>query len=297
MTQARFFVMSFGCLFAGVLPTVLAWWWQLPARDVAMQGLMTGSALEMLLLSLAVAERFAETQRELIAETNQRRLIEKTYADELEVRERTEELEATNADKDRMLAVIGHDLRSPLTGLMRSADRTTGDFAREAALTGRTLLLMIEDVVVWARLRAGSRAAAVYPASGLVVPAVALHRALAEHGGMELILEAPENLIVETDLVLAQTLVRNLLANALKFARTRVVLRAVADGQGGVRFTVGNDGPALSAAVAARLTAGEDEPITATGDRRPGSAAVPWNLQHARAPPGGGHRCGRRHGI
>lgn len=265
--QARFFVMSFGCLFASSLFSVVAWFGSASFLDAAMMGLMIGSAAEMLLLSLAVADRFAQAQKKLVAETEQRRLMEETYAEELEleVRERTRELEAANADKDRMLAVIGHDLRSPLTGLMRSADQAAGEFAREAARTGRTLLLMIEDVVVWARLRAGSRGVAAHPAGALLAPAVALHRALAEHGGMELALDVPEELSVETDRVLVQTLVRNLLANALKFARTRVVLRAAADGRGGVRFTVGNDGPELSAAIAARLAAGVDEPMTATG--------------------------------
>lgn len=264
--QARYFVYSFGCLFAGLLPMVLVWLWHDLLRDAGMRGLMIGSALEMLLLSLAVADRFAQAQRQLVEETEQRRMIEETYAEELEVevRERTQELMAANADKDRMLAVIGHDLRSPLTGLMRSADRAPGDFAREVTRTGRELLLLIEDLVVWARLRAGAGAPGLYPARAVVEPAVALHRALAEQGGTELGLAVQPDLRVKTDLVLAQTLVRNLLANALKFARSRVVLRVAQEGAG-VRFTVGNDGPALSAEVAARFAAGHDEPLSATG--------------------------------
>jgi signal transduction histidine kinase len=272
--QARFFVLSFGCFFAGSLPTVVVWFTDVSFKDVTLMGLLIGTALEMLLLSLATADRFVQAQREkaaaqeqLVEETEQRRAIQEAYADELEeeVRERTRELEQANADKDRILAVMGHDLRSPLTGLMQAADQATGDFAREAARTGRALLLMIEDLVLWARLRAGTRVVSDHSAQSLLVPAIALHRALAERDGTELIVEGPEGLRVETDLVLAQTLVRNLLANALKFAATRVVLRAEEDGVGGVRFTVGNDGPSLSLAIAARLAAGENEPMTATG--------------------------------
>jgi signal transduction histidine kinase len=265
--QARFFMLSFGCLFAGSLPMVAVWFLETTLRDVAMRGLMIGSALEMLMLSLALADRFVRTQRQLVEETEQRRMIEEAYADELEieVRERTQDLRAANADKDRMLSVIGHDLRGPLTGLMRSADEEDGDFARGAARTGRALLLMIEDLVLWARLRAGTRVVSVHQASAVVVPAVALHHALAEHVGVELVLDVPEDVRVETDLVLAQTLVRNLLANALKFAKNRVVLRAKEDGAGGVHFTVSNDGTPLAAEMAARFAAGEDEPMTATG--------------------------------
>jgi len=270
--QARYFLLAFAFLFASGVVCVFAWYGHV-VGDTAQHSVMLGSALEMLLLSLAVAERFTQAQREktlvqerLVAETEQRRLIEETYADELaiEVRERTRELEQANADKDRMLAVIGHDLRSPLTGLMRAADESSGDFAREAARTGRALLLLIEDLVLWARLRAGTCALGVHSAPALLAPAVALHHALAERGGTELVVIVPEDLRVETDLVLAQTLVRNLLANALKFARHRVVLRAEVD-PAGVRFTVGNDGPGLAPEIAARIAAEEDGPMTATG--------------------------------
>ena len=263
--QARFFVGAFGLLFAGGLPAGITWLNHDIAAGAAM-GMLAGATLEMILLSFAVADRFARTQRQLVEETEQRRAIEEAYADELaiEVRERTRELAEANADKDRMLAVIGHDLRSPLTGLMRAADATPGAFAHEMSRTGRTLLLLIEDLVLWARLRAGTRVLAVHPAPAVLAPALVLHRTLAEHGGIELALVAPDDLRVATDLVLAQTLVRNLLANGLKFARRRVELRAETVA-GGVRFTVGNDGPPLPPDVAARFAAGEDEPLSATG--------------------------------
>lgn len=271
--QARFFVRSFGCLFAGSLVVMATWWWR-AGQEMPMGGLMLGSALEMLLLSLAVAERFAQAQREkvearerLAGETERRRALQEAYADELEaeVRDRTRELEQANADKDRMLAVIGHDLRSPLAGLMRAAEAESGTFARDTQRTGRALLLLIEDLVLWARLRAGTRQIAAHPAANVIAPAVALHRSLAASGGVELVVDVPEDLRVGTDLVLAQTLVRNLLANALKFAATRVVLRVARVAGGGVRVTIANDGPPLPPAVAARLASGENEPLTATG--------------------------------
>lgn len=271
--QARFFVQSFGCLFAGSLVAMSTWWWR-AGEEVPLGGLMLGSALEMLLLSRAVAERFAQAQREkaeaqerLAGETERRRALQEAYADELEaeVRDRTRELEQANADKDRMLAVIGHDLRSPLAGLMRAAEAESGTFARDTLRTGRAVLLLIEDLVLWARLRAGTRQIAAHPAANVIAPAVALHRSLAASGGVELVVDVPEELRVETELVLAQTLVRNLLANALKFAETRVVLRVMRAPGGGVRVTIANDGPPLSPAVAARLATGENEPLTATG--------------------------------
>jgi len=266
LKHARFFVVAFGLLFLGAMPAVVTWLNQDILASAA-RGLLAGSLLEMMMLSFAVADRFAQVQRQLVEETEHRRMLEETYSDELEleVRERTQELERANADKDQILDVIGHDLRGPLTGLMRSGAADDGEFAKETTRTGRALLLVIEDLVLWARLRADTHVIQPHPASALVVPAVVLHRTLAEHDGIALEVEAPDHLMVGTDLVLAQTLVRNLLANALKFADTRVVLSARPDGAGGVRFTVGNDGAPLSAEVAARFAAGEHEPMTATG--------------------------------
>ncbi len=274
--QARFFVLSFGCLFAGSLPLVAVWLWMLDTKNAVLMGLMVGSALEMLLLSLAVADRFATAQREkmaaqalLVEEAEQRRVIEAAYADELaiEVGERTRELEAANTDKDRMLIALGHDLRSPLAALTQRAEqlREAGrpveveatdvlkEFSGEVAGEGRQMLLLIEDIVLWARLRTGAPpAAAMHLVGGLVKPVATLHRPLAERRGVTLTAEVPGALAAWTDLVLAQTMVRNLVGNAVKFARSRVevVARAEADT---VRITVRDDGPGLPAAVLARL--------------------------------------------
>jgi signal transduction histidine kinase len=133
--QARFFVLSFGCLFAGTVPLAAVQVLTLNPKNVALMGLMIGSALEMLLLSLAVADRFAQAQRDkaaahagLIEEAEQRRMIEAAYADELEleVAERTHDLEVVNTDKDRMLIALGHDLRSPLAALTQRAEQLRG---------------------------------------------------------------------------------------------------------------------------------------------------------------------------
>jgi signal transduction histidine kinase len=268
--HARFFVLSFGLLLAGMLPTAIIWLLAIPLGLSAMS-MMLGSALEMLLLSLAIGDRFARMQQDKLAaqaqamaETEQRHQIQEAYADELkhEVNERTRELAAANADKDRMMAVLGHDLRSPLTALTLSAEQVSVDraaaaartgFAAEAAQTGRALLLLLEDVVLWARLRSGPGRAVDQPADGVVAPAVELHRAAAVQRGVTLELMPSPGLRVRTDLVLTQTLVRNLTSNALKSARTRVVVRVSAAPDGSVRIGVRDDGPGLPPEVSAHL--------------------------------------------
>ncbi len=266
--HARYFALAFGFLFAGMAPAVLSFIIISP-QQWKMMAFLAGSVMEMLLLSLAMADRFARIQREraaaqeqLVEELAQREAMQEAYADELalEVRERTRELQEANQDKDRMIAVIGHDLRAPLTALTMGADQAAGRpeeariFVEEAAQTGRQVLLLIEDLVLWARLRAGGVHPGVHRVKDFATQVAALHQPLAAQRNVGLVLEVPESLRVSTDLVLAQTLMRNLLANAVRYARAQVVVRAVAV-PGGVRLTVSDDGPGLPAEVAAALAA------------------------------------------
>lgn len=268
--HARFFLAAFGFLVLAGVPLILSVMRGEVGAGVAM-GLLVGRTLEMLLLSFAVADRFAQTQRLLVEETEQRRAVEHAYADELEVevRERTRELAEANADKDRMIAVIGHDLRSPLTALTRTAEQLANGatavaaqtrFMSDAAQMGRQVLLLIEDLVLWARLRAGTTHLVVQPVAALVAPVMELYRPVAERRNVELrMLDVPDDLRVTTDLVLAQTLVRNLVSNALRYARTQVRV-ATASVPGGVRVVVHDDGPGLPSEVAARLVSGTGAP-------------------------------------
>lgn len=272
-SHARWFVLAFGFLIAGLSPLALSFFTQDLQRG-RLVAFFTGSVMEMLVLSLAMADRFARMQRErvtaqgrLAEEMAQREAMQEAYADELEVevRERTRELQEANRDKDRMIAVIGHDLRAPLTALTMGAEQAGGRaddalaFTGEAAQTGRQVLLLIEDLVLWARLRAGSVHAGVHRVKDFAAQVVALHQPLAAQRGIALEISVPESLRVTTDLVLAQTLMRNLVANAVRFARTRVVVGAVA-GPGGVRLTVSDDGPGLPPEIRAVL-AGDGDPV------------------------------------
>jgi signal transduction histidine kinase len=115
------------------------------------------------------------------------------------------------------------------------------------------MLLLIEDIVLWARLRTGAQPAfSAHAVDRLVTPVVTLHLPLAARRGVTFVVDVPVALAAWTDLVLAQTMVRNLVGNAVKFARSRVDVTARAEANA-VRITVCDDGPGLPAAVRARL--------------------------------------------
>ncbi|EDY18990.1 integral membrane sensor signal transduction histidine kinase [Chthoniobacter flavus Ellin428] len=279
--QASYFMLAIGALFAGVAPAFFYWIGSVPLPDAG-RVVMAGSAMEMLLLAVLISERIGFIQQEKIAaqkallvEAEQREIMQEAYADDLalEVRERTADLERASADKDRILTVLGHDLRSPLTGLTRSAEhlagRANGDesmrtFLTEAVQTGRGLLLLIEDLVMWARLRAGTGQVTVHPLGAVAAPVFALQSFQAAASGIVMEIQVPDELMVKTDLVPTQALLRNLLSNALKAARYKVWVEATHLPEG-VRVAVRDDGQGLPASLEAALIAANPERLPSMG--------------------------------
>jgi signal transduction histidine kinase len=303
--QARYFMLSFGIFFVGFLPAA-AMWLNLIALEDAGRIILIGSALEMMLLSVATADRFAQIQRdrirtqgELLKEIEQRQTLQEAYSDELavEVRERTKELEDANADKDRLIAILGHDLRSPLTGLTRTAEQLQSStnpvviqrFAENTALTGNQMLLLIEDMVLWERLRLENPShLATHSVQSIVSPAIALNRPMAEQKRTELTIDVADDLKVSADLVMSQTLVRNLLGNAIKAARGRVTLTATPF-ERHVRISIQDDGTGLPAEILDWLRNGHGAPQEGLGLRLCKEIGIAIGSPlHAESPAGSG---------
>ncbi|WP_370038076.1 MASE4 domain-containing protein [Nocardioides sp.] len=166
------------------------------------------------------------------------------------LREQNVALHEAQRVRDRVLAVVSHDMRSPLTALhgyqQLLADGELGelsedarDLARRSEAISRRLTLMTEDLVV-----AGSKA----PVS-LVPAALALPDELAVLAqgfpGLDLRLDCPAGLRVWADPLRLQQVLANLVGNAQKYGAEPVVLAASPDpgrGPGAVRITVGDAG-------------------------------------------------------
>ena len=168
-------------------------------------------------------------------------------------------------DREKTLALVSHDLRSPLNAMMmgaaaieRLAGRLPGGerigvLAASHADTTRRMAGMVDDLLAIAVATSGGRSLlkiATVSAASLLERAADAARPLFADQGIELEIEAlgelPE-IRVDSDRLLR--VFANLLDNALKFTdrQGRVVLRAWADSDG-MHFYVANSGPALSAA-------------------------------------------------
>lgn len=172
-----------------------------------------------------------------------------------------EQLRAAVRDREDILAVVAHDLRSPLAALMlvaetarQKAARLAGGQELEAAATEitditRQMSGLVNDLLAIAVAGPGRSMLNTAPvkASSLLVTAAAVAQPLFARAGIVLVMEPGGELPdVHVDRARILRVFANLFDNALKFTEApgRTVVRAQAL-SGSVRFSVANSGPAL----------------------------------------------------
>jgi signal transduction histidine kinase len=183
-----------------------------------------------------------------------------------DTRAQNDELIQLQAAKEALAQVLVHDLRSPLTGVIASLDtirceleeaglrpdlqKSSGEALRQA----ERLTSMISDLLDVAKLEEGrlqprrSRISAAelceeVRSHALLIPRARRLAILAE-AGPDLFLDADRNLLTR--------MVENLTTNAIRFAKTRVLVSAQREGNDLV-FRVQNDGPPISQSLQGHL--------------------------------------------
>ncbi|MCU0672005.1 MAG: ATP-binding protein [Myxococcota bacterium] len=206
--------------------------------------------------TIANEERFAE-------------LLEAKTAVDRQVEERTAELSATSARlaetldqvqaldraKTDFFANVSHDLRTPLTlilspleSLRRGETPPGGEQAafESMHLASRRLLGLIDRLLDLAKADAG-RERLELRSTSLRSLLGALHKSFAPAAlsrGVELSIDTDVEVPVELDLRWVDSALSNLVANAMRFARTRIAIRA-RDLGGEIVLEVEDDGPGI----------------------------------------------------
>jgi signal transduction histidine kinase len=174
-----------------------------------------------------------------------------------------EQLRAAVRDREEILAVVTHDLRNPLSGLMLIANSAElkarslpgGEPLRAMAASiieiTRSMSALVGDLLAIAVARPGSSMLKIGPvkAASLLARAAEAARPLFAREGIEFeVAPMGELPVLQVDSDRILRVFANLLDNALKFTEPpgTAVLRAEAVSSG-VRFCVANSGPALSA--------------------------------------------------
>lgn len=220
MRVARYFIFAWSAFLIGGIVNTLMVLGYLPNVFLTMYASQIGSALEVGLLSLALADRINAMKEE-------RTRILQEAGHKLE--SLNQELADSNRFKDEFLATVTHELRTPMNGVIGSLelmqtvkmDIELEQYQKTAAASARDMMRMVNDILVLTELQAGK----LYPRRelfslrGLFDGLRVHHAARAEDKGLTFTLEFDESLpdSLEGDAgKLAQAL-GYLLDNAIKF--------------------------------------------------------------------------------
>jgi len=171
-----------------------------------------------------------------------------------------EELHRSNLSKDRILSVIGHDLRGPVGGLkelielyMELGEFEPEDFhnllsaARESSTSTYHLL---ENLLSWANSQRGQIMfePETMPVKGMICHTVELLDKAVNTRGIRFKCEVPDELQLTVDKNMLNTIVRNLVSNAIKFSPEKALVSVTAtEHPEEVIFCIADEGIGFSA--------------------------------------------------
>ncbi len=222
-----------------------------PTNFLTLYGTQIGSALEVILLSLGLADRIntlqaekekAEAEAKLremadafviessIKEAEIERLRNVELANALkEVQQQKDLAQAANAFKTELLSIAAHDLKNPLQSIMGFAeliaekaetDADVKSMARAISASSKRMSKLVEDLLQTAVMDAGKLVLQKEKVllSQLLVPVVEQNRTIAERKRQVLVLTCTEDVHIEVDVERMREALDNLISNAIKYS-------------------------------------------------------------------------------
>lgn len=233
-----------------------------------------GSAMEVILLSLALGYRYALLKKETIELQEKNLLLEREQNQQLEqrVNERTGELNRTmvqlkssNQVKDKLLGIISHDLRTPLSSLsgllqlieMKALSPTElQEFSQTVRQHIKQTTGQMQNMLNWAlaqmnRMETRPVAIAMKPFITEIADAYIF---TAQQKDIRLLKTVQEDLYVWCDYHQLEVVLRNLLDNAIKFTLPGgVITLGCQEVEDGLEISVADGGTGMEQAVADAL--------------------------------------------
>jgi len=174
--------------------------------------------------------------------------------------------EQASLAKTRFLATLGHEVRTPMTGVLGMSelllatplDTRQRGYTESIRRAGNHLLRLVNDALDLARIEAGKLEleAQVFPLRGMLDEVIELMKPLAQQRGLHFSDRIDNDLpaAVRGDPLRIKQILLNLLGNAIKFTeRGSVGLHVTALGATGVLFEVSDTGPGLNDEQKSRL--------------------------------------------
>jgi signal transduction histidine kinase len=140
------------------------------------------------------------------------------------------ELKDLNLTKDKFFSIIAHDLRSPIsafcsvtTMLYDNSDDFTDeerlDFLSLIKNSAQNVYSLLENLLQWSRSQRGLLIfnPEIVNLEKVIVNVLSLHKQNADNKSIQIIKNVPQNLNVFVDISMLNTILRNLISNAIKF--------------------------------------------------------------------------------
>jgi len=147
-----------------------------------------------------------------------------------ELRESEKQLKAASAAKDKFFSIISHDLKSPLSGVMRLTEFLEVNFGKypdeekvsilhTVNKTVKKIYNLIENLLSWSGMQTGRIVINkdAFDLKELVQKIRELLSVYAEERGVEMVTKIDKETVVYADMEMISTVLRNLLSNAIKF--------------------------------------------------------------------------------
>lgn len=208
---------------------------------------------------------------------------------EAEIRSKNEELQRSNSEKDKFFSILAHDLRSPFNGFLGLTqimaedlpDLTMDEIQKFVVMmrnSATNLYRLLENLLQWSRIQHGQIpfTPEVLPLIPVVDASMAMIREASKEKNINLTFDIPDNLVIYADNYILQTILRNLVSNAVKFTPKggSITLKAKDLRHGEVEISICDSGIGMSPAIMENLfrldlqtnrTGTDGEPSTGLG--------------------------------
>jgi signal transduction histidine kinase len=186
--------------------------------------------------------------------------IERKLSEE-EIKTQNEKLIKLNAEKDKLFSIIAHDLRSPFMGLMNLTEmmgnesesitiREYMEYSKSLNESARNIYKLIINLFEWAQLQKGSipfspQLLNLWKITSRVIDSTSLH---AKKKNIAIINLVPESAEIYADENMINTVIRNLISNAIKFTEEggTVTIKSGSILNGGTQISVEDTGVGMT---------------------------------------------------
>jgi signal transduction histidine kinase len=151
---------------------------------------------------------------------------------EEEIKLKNEMLQIVNAEKDKFFSIIAHDLRGPLSAFLSATEilseaiqAMTIDEIKEITVSmkesAQNIYSLLENLLEWSRLRRGGLdfIPEKLKLNEKVSDCIVVFSEAARKKGVEIVISIPDEIEVNVDNHMFDSIMRNLVSNAIKFTR------------------------------------------------------------------------------